>query len=110
MIKLSYPRNEPIQDGQMRMHLFALTRIDGNIHVWKGGVCQFPSFLKLNFSTSQAQAQEKAKIKTSKGLVFQILELTLPKTKAKNLQKVPKRRHQNFGSELYRFRRVMEII
>ena len=52
--------------------------------------------IRLNFSISQlSEAQEKAKIKTSQGLVFQILEVTLPKTKAKNLQKVP-----NGGIEL----------
>ena len=45
-------------------------------------MCWFVEFgiPKLNFSTSQlSEAQEKAKIKTSQGLVFQILEVTLPK-------------------------------
>ena len=38
----------------------------------------------MNFSTSQlSEAQERAKIKTLQGLVFQILEVTLPKQKIK---------------------------
>ena len=49
-------------------------------------MCWFVEFgiPKLNFSTSQlSEAQEKAKNKTSQSLVFQILEVTLPKQKLK---------------------------
>ena len=36
-------------------------------------------------------------------VTFQALEVALPKTKAKDLLKVPNRRYTNFTSELYGF-------
>ena len=51
------------------------------LHEWRNTE---ESSSRLNFSKSQlSEAQEKAKIKTSQGLVFQILEVTLPKQKLK---------------------------
>ena len=64
---------------------------------------------KLHFSTCKlSEAQEKAKIKTP----FSNSDLrdNFAKTKARILQKVSNRRHQNFDSELYGFKRVMKMI